>query len=232
MSNINPDEIKKRGEMLKRARQILVQEYTAMRSQQHQQWIKDSENSWKTNGVLIAYPPAKMYPTEQEVVNKALELYNRSLQPAVPLPDSSTIVEPTVTQAEDSKPTLLQDAQTPSITEQLRSAYNSPTETSIIDTGGVTEMPPTLPTITKVVQAGGDFVIIHEPIVLGDTEPVIEPEVKETKTEEPKTEKPVEEPKVEEPAEETNTEEPVAKHSLLRSVLSGWLSKNKDKDKS
>ena len=222
MSQISTEEMKKRGEMLKRARQILVQEYTAMRSQQHQQWIKDSENSWRTNGVLIAYPPAKMYPTEQEVVNKALELYNRSHQPVITVettPSTQPELQPTST-------TSAFDVEPISITEQLQAAYNAPTETSIIDTGGVTEMPPTLPTITKVVQAGGDFVIIHEPINLDSSVLVVEPEVKE----EPKVEEPKEEVK-EEPVEETKTEEPVAKHSLLRSVLSGWLSKNKDKDK-
>jgi hypothetical protein len=223
MSNLSQEEMQKRGELIKRARQILIQEFTAMRNQQHQQWLSESAMTWKNKGVLIAYPPAKMFPTEQEVVDKALELFNRAQQPAV----STQTVTPEITATPsttstptdnvESNPILYQDAITPSITEQLQAAYNAPIETNIIDTSGVTKMPPTVPTITKVVQSGGDFVIIHEPIVLDTAEAVIES--KEIIVEEPKEELIVEEPK----------EEPTAKHSLLRSVLSGWLGKEKDK---
>jgi hypothetical protein len=57
---------------------------------------------------------------------------------------------------------------------------------------------------------------------LNNTALPAEPEVKEP---EPEVK---EEPKVEELEVK---EEPTVKHSLLRSVLSGWLAKNKDKDK-
>lgn len=231
MSNISQEEMQKRGELVKRARQILVQEFTAMRNQQHQQWLSDSANTWKSKGVLIAYPPAKMYPTEQEVVDKALELYNRSQQPVIPLPDPPTPVEP-ITPPISSSPLLMQDSQTPSIREQLQSAYNAPLPSSVMSTDGITVLPPREPTITRLVEANGDFVIIHDPIVLDNTVPIVEPEVKESELE-VKEEPKIEESKVEEPVEEIKTEEPApAKHSLLRSVLSGWLSKNSDKDKS
>jgi hypothetical protein len=187
--------MQKRGELVKRARQILIQEYTAMRNQQHQQWVRESAMTWKNKGVLIAYPPAKMYPTEQEVVDKALELYNRSNQPITNTPNTvietpvSTPIIPTTQVTENESPMLYQDALTPSITEQLQAAYNAPVETSNI---------------------------VYEPEI--KEEPVIE---------KPIIEKPIEEPVIEESSEESSP----AKHSLLRSVLSGWLSKNKDKDK-
>jgi hypothetical protein len=191
MSNLNQEEMLKRGELVKRARQILIQEYTAMRNQQHQQWVRDSAMTWKNKGVLIAYPPAKMYPTEQEVVAKALELFNRSNQPIATVsntpvtPVETTPIEP-ITQVTDSElPMLYQDALTPSITEQLQAAYNAPVERSVITPEPIVEEP-----------------IVEEPIV--------------------------EEPIVEEPPESAESS---PKHSLLRSVLSGWLSKNKDKDK-
>lgn len=237
MSNLSQEEMQKRGELLKRARQILIQEYTAMRNQQHQQWLRESAMSWKTKGVLIAYPPAKMFPTEQEVVDKALELFNRSQQPVAPTQTVSTAttattptVIPTTQDNIESNPISYQDAQTPSITEQLQAAYNTSAEISIIDTGGITEMPPTVPTITRVVQSGGDFVIVHEPIVLNTPDAAVEP--KETTVTVPTEESIVEEPKEElivEPIVEESKKEPIAKHSLLRSVLSGWLSKEKDK---
>jgi hypothetical protein len=191
MSNLSQEEMQKRGELVKRARQILIQEFTAMRNQQHQQWLRESAMTWKNKGVLIAYPPAKMYPTEQEVVDKALELFNRSNQtittvtntPVIPIETITTPISTTQV-TDDEPPMLYQDALTPSITEQLQAAYNAPTQTSNI-------MP--------------------------------EPEVKEEPV--------IEEPVIEEPVIEESKEEPTAKHSLLRSVLSGWLSKNKDKDK-
>ena len=252
MSNISQEEMQKRGELVKRSRQILVQEFTAMRNQQHQQWLLDSAATWRNNGVLIAYPPAKMYPTEQEVVDKALELYNRSQQPAIQLldppppiepitpPTSSTPVDSTT---DDSSPMLIQDSQTPSIREQLQSAYNAPVASSIMSTAGITVLPPTQPTITRLVEANGDFIIIHDPIVLGDITPTIptsEPEVTDTiPTSEPEvtdTTPSDATPDIETDKTDTTPDttpiEVQPKHSLLRSVLSGWLSKNSDKDKS
>jgi len=230
MSQINSDEFKKREELLQVAKQLLIQDYLALRGTHHQQWLRESQIAWKTKGVLIPYPTAKLFPTEQEVVAKALELYNKSNQPAAS--ESNTpveISEPTAPQVilEDETPMSYQDAITPSITEQLQAAYNLPVQTSMIDTGGVTEMPPSVPTITRVVQSGGDFVIIHEPINLDNSAPIAEPVV----VEEPAV---TQEPVVEE--EPAVTQEPVVeeepapvKHSLLRTVLSGWLAKEKDK---
>jgi hypothetical protein len=203
MSQTNSDESKKRAEMLTTAKQMLIQEYTAMRGTNHQQWLRDSQISWKTKGILIAYPHTKLFPTEQEVVTRALELYNRSNQPITNTPTIS--IEPTIQETDIDSQVSYSDAITPSITEQLQAAYNSPTTYSVVETREITEPPPTT---TDLVQAGGDFVIIDEPIESEDSIPEVEPII--------------EEPVIEEPAP--------AKHSLLRSVLSGWLSKNKDKD--
>jgi len=169
MSQITPEEMQKRGELLKRAREILVQEFTAIRNQQHQQWVHNSANAWKTKSILIAYPSVRMFPTEQEIVNKALELFNMSNKPIVNAPNipTETSSTPPIQVTDNESPMLYQDALTPSITEQLQAVYNAPVER----------------------------IVIQEPIVQ-------------------------EEPKVEEPA---------VKHSLLRSVLSGWLAKEKDK---
>lgn len=226
MSQINSDEFKKRAELLKVAKQILIQDYDAMRGTNHQQWLRESQVAWKTKGVLIAYPTAKLFPTEQEVVAKALELYNNLNQPI-----ENTTITPTTTPAsapatpaievtEYREPVSYQDAMPVSITEQLQAAYNSHSQPSIIDTGGITEMPPTVPTITRIVQAGGDFVITHDPINLDSIGLIEEPVV---------TEPIVEEPVVTEPVTEESIGTAPAKHSLLRSVLSGWLAKEKDK---
>jgi hypothetical protein len=207
MSNISPEEMRNRGEMLKRAKQILIQEYTAVRSQQHQQWIKNSENVWRTKGILIAYPPGKLFPSEQEIVNKALELYNRSMLPTEVLADSPAIPAQDISEVEPIITMSAYDAEPVSITEQLQAAYNTFVPTNVVETSVVTEVQPTLPASTDLVQAGGDFVIIDEPIESEDSIPEVEPII-----------------------EGSEGESVPVKHSLLRSVLSGWLSKNKDKD--
>jgi hypothetical protein len=212
MSQITPEEMQRRGALLKRAKQILIQEYAAIRTQQHQQWIRDSETSWKINGVLMAYPPGKLYPSEQDIIDKALELYNKSITatalkievPEVSISNTPNIQpEPSISETLDSSPL--------DVTARLQEVYNKASSVPIdnrligVTVSDYIETLTQLPIIEKV-----------------EEEPVVE-EIKE-------------EPIVEEIKEELNldklsdTTELPAKHSLLRSVLSGWLSKNKDKE--
>jgi hypothetical protein len=91
MTDINPDELKKRSELLKTARQLVTKEYLNRRAEMHQQWLVNSESSWRTNGAFLPFPVGSLYPTEQEIVAKALELYNQSIEkttavPAAPVP--------------------------------------------------------------------------------------------------------------------------------------------------
>jgi hypothetical protein len=199
MNQISPQEMQRRNALLKKAKQTLLQEYAAERTQQHQQWIRDSETSWRTNGILIAYPQGKLHPSEQEIIDKALELYNESIAPVAPnvvpaikdTPQESNIPEPMGSSPMD-------------VTAKLQEVYNKapsvPIDNSLF----------TVP-ISDYVESLTATEEVKEPIA----EPVVE-EVSE-------------EPTVESVAEDTTTETP-PKHSLLRSVLSGWLSKNKDKE--
>ena len=210
MSQITPEEMQKRGALLKKAKQILLQEYAAIRTQQHQQWIRDSETSWRTNGILMAYPPGKIYPTEPEIIEKALELYNKSITAT-----STKVEPPTITTV--STPEIIETIETtaepvveetPStsminITDKLKEISDKASSVSVdpkLFTMSVTdyiETLTTLPSESKVIEP----------------EPIVEEIVKEPTVEEPPT-----------------TTEAQPKHSLLRSVLSGWLSKNKDKE--
>lgn len=72
------DDNKKKYELLKTARHLLQQEYANARAVQYQQWLAGSKTSWSTNGSLLPYPTGPLYPTEAEIVSKALELYNLS----------------------------------------------------------------------------------------------------------------------------------------------------------
>ena len=205
MSQITPEEMQKRGALLKKAKQILLQEYAAIRTQQHQQWIRDSETSWRTNGVLMAYPPGKMYPGEQEIIDKALELYNRSIT------DTPQKVEaPTITTV--SAPEIIETKADPVIEEPVISSPINITD----KLKEISEKAPSVPVDSKLfTMTVTDYIetLSTLPAQAKDTEP--DPIVEEIK---------------EEPTTEPVVEEPAPKHSLLRSVLSGWLSKNKDKE--
>lgn len=203
MSQLTSEEMQRRGALLKKAKQILLQEYAAIRTQQHQQWIRDSETSWRTNGILMAYPPGKIYPTEPEIIEKALELYNKSITATAPKVESPTIT--TVSTSETIETTaepVIEDTPSTSminITDKLKEvsdkASSVPVDSKLF-TMSVTDYIETLTTLPP-------------------EEKVAEPIVEEI---------------VEEPVVEPTTKEPAPKHSLLRSVLSGWLSKNKDKE--
>lgn len=207
MSQITPEEMQKRGALLKKAKQILLQEYAAIRTQQHQQWIRDSETSWRTNGILMAYPPGKLYPSEQEIVEKALELYTKSLPVNVEV--SKEVPIPKV------KPEIPIDSPV-NVTEQLQAVYKTgPVFPDLV--GQMLVMPPdkyleslTTPNPTEPVVEETPEVVIPETVI---PETVIPEPTKNIET-------------ITEPSIEGST---TPKHSLLRSVLSGWLSKNKDK---
>lgn len=204
MSQISPEEMQRRGALLKKARQILIQEYAAIRTQQHQQWIRDSETSWKTNGVLMAYPPGKLYPTEQEIVDKALELYNKSiaanaLNVAVP-DDTPKEIESTTNTSDIPEPLGCSPVD---VTAKLQEVYNKAT---------------TVPVDVKLIGVPvSEYIKTLSNPVPEQTTVTPEPIIEEAKEE-----------SIIQPTEIIETQ---PKHSLLRSVLSGWLSKNKEKDK-
>ena len=220
---ISPEELQKRNLLLKTAKQMLIQDYATLRTQQHQQWIKDSETSWKTNGVLLAYPPAKLYPTEQEIVNKALELYNQSLptnttnneiklqsEVAEIYNEPITIVPEVV---DTSKPIENTEPLSSTVTEQLKSVYKKE---------------PIMPNIFVQMLTTPTDKYIESLISKKENTDEKEATVDEDKESDNETnETPIETIK---PVENI-VDEAQPKHSLLRSVLSGWLSKNKDKEK-
>lgn len=203
MTNISIEELKKRAELLKIARQLLNKDYINRRAQQHQLWITNSETSWKATRSLLPYPPTTLYPSEEEVVAKALELYNNSanLQSSVlPLPE----VPPTADASANPDITTV-------VTAQLQAASAS-VKPSTID--------------TTISSPWVDY--LQPNIVTAEVTPVAEPIIEPTvdMATEP-TEEVITEPTEvsSEPSQETS-----GKHSLLRNVLSGWLQKNKDKE--
>ncbi len=197
---------KEKLELLRNARLLMNKEYIGKRAEQHKQWIVTSEASWRTAGVLLPYPTGELYPSEAEVVAKALELYNLSnnIKPItnVPLP--------------------IQTDQPPSVTAQLEEVYNTTVPRVISEVAPaaspwVDYLAPELKSTIQPVELAPE---IETPSVNPEDDSVSIPETDVIENE------PVNEPLETEPAKPNSTE----KHSLLRNVLSSWLQKNKDKE--
>jgi hypothetical protein len=67
---------KQRAQLLTTARTLLNEEYQRKRSEQYTKWQSESNHLWISKGIMLPYPSSFGYPTEEEVVARALELYN------------------------------------------------------------------------------------------------------------------------------------------------------------
>ena len=79
----------KKLELIATARQLLQDEYVRKNTEKQVAWKIANQNAWKSGNVTIPYPPFVSnitfnqtisntpYPNEQDVVLKALELYNQ-----------------------------------------------------------------------------------------------------------------------------------------------------------
>ena len=74
MSNIDQSKL---TEMLRLARASLNEEFLQKQTEAYQQWYISSNQTWKTSGTLLPPHSAKLvYPTEKDIVQRALEIYN------------------------------------------------------------------------------------------------------------------------------------------------------------
>lgn len=80
MSNIDQTKL---VEMLRLARISLNEEFMRKQSEAYQDWHTSCNKAWQTNGMLLPPYSVKLtYPSEQDIVKKALEIYN-TLTPAL-----------------------------------------------------------------------------------------------------------------------------------------------------
>ncbi len=70
------DKNKKLAEILKLARLSLNDEFIKKYAEAHQAWQVACNQAWITKGMLLPYSNKFVYPTEQEIVAKAVEIYN------------------------------------------------------------------------------------------------------------------------------------------------------------
>jgi hypothetical protein len=83
------DETHHRLELLKMARELANEEYINKRAEDHNAWLAQVDVVWRTRGVKLAYPAFVPFPTEAEIVAKAITLYSFVKAPAAPSTDTT-----------------------------------------------------------------------------------------------------------------------------------------------
>jgi len=68
---------RQRAQLLVKARSLLNEEYLKNRAEEYEKWQAESNRMWISQGILLPCPNKFTYPTEEAVVARALELYNK-----------------------------------------------------------------------------------------------------------------------------------------------------------
>jgi hypothetical protein len=63
-------------ELLRMARELVLNEYIDRRAQDHNKWLADADVAWRTNGIKLPYPSFPIYPTEEEIITRAVSLHD------------------------------------------------------------------------------------------------------------------------------------------------------------
>lgn len=96
MNNIDQSKL---VEMLKLARASLNEEFLQKQNDAYQEWSTSCNQAWKTRGMLLPpYNVKLVYPSEKDIVNRALEIYNK-LSPVLETPaeqDPASVMSPEV----------------------------------------------------------------------------------------------------------------------------------------
>ena len=85
-----------RLELLRIARELVINEYIDKRAQDHNNWLSQSEIMWKTKGIKLPYPPFPPYPTEADIIARANALEQYLIKTTEPndSPVLSTVTPP------------------------------------------------------------------------------------------------------------------------------------------
>lgn len=65
-----------RLEVLKMARELVVEEYTERKIAAHTKWLSDSEKLWHNRRQILPYPVYVSYPNEEVVIERAKALFD------------------------------------------------------------------------------------------------------------------------------------------------------------
>jgi hypothetical protein len=61
-------------EILRMARELVINEHTDRRAEMHNQWLTESSELWRTRRIRLAYPPIPPYPNENDIIARAKAL--------------------------------------------------------------------------------------------------------------------------------------------------------------
>jgi len=152
------DTEKEQLELISTARQLLNAEYAKKCTQEYQSWSAVNKNIINRTGeVLLRYPPFSgalspvsfrstiAKPTETDVVNMALELYNRN-RPSPYQTSADTVVEPTPEVAAVEEPVS-------ALVTTVVIPETSPTESTALSTLVSTEADATEPAILSAAES-------------------------------------------------------------------------------
>lgn len=144
---------RQRAQLLTAARNLLNEEYKQSRSEQYTKWQTESNHLWISKGIILPYPSSFGYPTEEEVVTRALQLYNIQ---------NNNVSTPTGVELPKTD-----DSMTSSVTAKLMEASQPAKQIVLPDVPDVTPWEQYLAPAPLVES------IPEEPVIL---EPTIEPE--------------------------------------------------------
>ena len=65
------EEILTRMELLRIARELVINEYIDRRAQDHNSWLANSDMAWRTQKVKVPYPTFPAYPSELDIIGRA-----------------------------------------------------------------------------------------------------------------------------------------------------------------
>jgi len=109
-------------EILRMAREIVINEYTDLRAELHNKWLAEYEWAWRAYRVKTPYPSIPPYPTEVDIVTRAQILFNFVMRET-----QSTIVQTPV-----NEPTVVSTPETV-VSESITEPVIEPTVEPVIE---------------------------------------------------------------------------------------------------
>lgn len=81
-----------RMELLRIARELVVNEYIDRRAQDHNSWLANSDMAWRTQKVKLPYPAFPAYPSETDIIARA-NILNEFINGVTPVPSVVVPIE-------------------------------------------------------------------------------------------------------------------------------------------
>lgn len=131
------------ADLLKQARQILNDTYLQDHTNAYSRWKVESDAAWLAKGIMLPYSSNIIFPSEKEVIAKALELHNNQTPiPSAPMVQSDISPAPSFTTA-----IPLTDVAEP--TALISQSYSESDESKNSAPLTLTETADTVPDVTK-----------------------------------------------------------------------------------